>query len=238
MSDGKIIYEVRVDGSNIAGDLAAAAQQVSSGASALVSVGERAAKNLANAMAKAFGNVSSGAGRTLGDLSAKFDAIGIKAADAAGLVSPLTQQLKAVAELDYSRLGSLLDSLKSSGAKTVSTVNAGTSKSLTTNTKNSYRSGNGYLQKDELAFLHKGEAVLTAAENQTLRALGGVEGAAAAAGAEKTAEVVQAAAPVAAAAPAMQEINLTVELDGYKVAKAVTAANSEINRQLNAKLTR
>lgn len=101
------------------------------------------------------------------------------------------------------------------------------------------RSGKDYIPYDDYpALLHKGEAVLTASENEALRNLGGAEGIAGLAAAGQSAVTVENKVEVSNPTPAPQNINLSVELDGYRVAKAVGRATDELSRQLNTRIIR
>ena len=239
--DGKIVYQVRVDSSHVPSDLAAAGSQINSGTSALVTLGKAAAERIGNALNTFFGTQNTAMSQMLSNLSGGFSRLSGTAAGAASALSPLTAGISTLLGMNLSSLNSFFDKLTaaSAGAGAVSGIAAGISvftgaKSGNSNTPPRYRSGSDYIEKDKYALLHKGEAVLTAAENETLRAMGGIEGAAA----QKSVPVVMAqeqAAPMVVQ-PQPQNVNVTVELDGYQMAKVMATATNELNRQLNTRV--
>ena len=236
MADGQITYQVRIDSSRVSSDLSAAEKQINSGTVRLISRGKAASEQIGNGLLTFFGSEASGAESMLSRLAKAFSSLGGTADTVSTSLLPLGQQLKSITEIDTARLETVLGRLVSYNSRTQSVPFSANYPSIMTNTMMAYRSGSEYIPRDQTALLHKGEAVLTAAENQTLRAMGGVEGAAAlAASAKQTAVIEKQVAAPAAELPA-QNLNVTVELDGYRLAKAVAASTNEMNRQLNTRL--
>lgn len=242
--DGKIVYQVRVDSTRVPEDLAAAGQQINNGTNALVTLGKSAAEKIGSALNVFFGAQNTAMSNMLSNLTGGFSQLSGSANSAAAALSPLTVTIGSLLGMDFGKLLSFFNQLPvaAAGAGAAVGVMSGVTTLLNartgkTTTPASYRSGSDYIEKDKYALLHKGEAVLTAAENETLRALGGVEGASLMA-AQKSAPIMMTQEQ---AAPAMQEaapqnVNVTVELDGYQMAKVMATATNELNRQLNTRV--
>ena len=242
--DGKIVYQVRVDSSRIPSDLAAASSQISSGTSTLISLGQRAATSIGSALNAFFGAQNGAMTQMLSSLSSGFARLAGSTSGASSALSPLTTGIKNLLGLDLNKLLSFFDKLTtaSTNAGKVSSVASQLSaltaqRTGTTSTLPKYRSGSDYIEKDKYAFLHKGEAVLTAAENETLSAMGGVEGAALMAAQKSTPLVLsQEQSQPVVQQPQPQNVHVTVELDGYRMAQVVATATNELNRQLNTRV--
>ena len=242
--DGKIVYQVRVDSTRVPEDLAAAGQQINSGTAALVSLGKSAAERIGNALNVFFGAQNNAMSNMLSKLTGGFSQLAASTNGAAAALSPLTVTIGSLLGMDLGRLLSFFERLPTAAAGAGAALGAVSGITTLLNARSggtlpAYRSGSEYIEKDQYALLHKGEAVLTAAENETLRAMGGVEGASLLA-AQKSAPIVlpqeQAASAFQEAAP--QNVNVTVELDGYQMAKVMATATNELNRQLNTRVIR
>lgn len=237
MADGQVTYQVRVDSSNVASDLAAATAKVNSGTSVLVTLGQAAATKIGGVIGSIFGTQTSSLCNMLSRLASGFSSFGSSARTAGESMSPVQQGLQGLLSLDLSKLSSFFTKMgeSTSAIKAISSVSGSApSRFSTTATPMAYRSGDDFIEHDQYAFLHKGEAVLTAAENETLRAMGGLSGAAGMA-AQKAAPVVlnnEVKLPPADKTP--QNVNVTVELDGYKLARAMTGVGSELRRQIGS----
>lgn len=264
MSDGKIVYQVRVDSSKVNSDLNAAGEKISAGSQTLTAIGREAAVKLGNALSEFFSGEINYMTNTLGALSGGFGGISSSANAAAGAIDPLTANFSALMSLDFAKLISFLTSFAGAsndaadaassaavGIAAVSSAQLGIASAVssasssgkytltkrTAVTPSSYRKGSEYIERDKYALLHKGEAVLTAAENQTLQRLGGVEGASLAMAAKTPTAILS--TPQAKTETILErdrDINVSVQLDGYTVAKAVAAASNEMNRQLNSRI--
>ena len=247
--DGKIVYQVRVDSSRVPQDLAAAGSQINSGTNALVALGQSAAERIGSALSAFFGAQSGAMTAMLTKLTGGFSQLSGSTSAAASSLSPLISGISSLLGLDLNRLLSFFSKLSGATGTVGASLAVSGMEMLVSKTGSMaqsqnrslprYRSGSDYIEKDKYALLHKGEAVLTAAENETLRAMGGLEGAALMA-AQKSAPVVLAreqAAPTVQQ-PQPQNVNVTVELDGYQMAKVMATATNELNRQLNTKVIR
>lgn len=237
MADGQITYRVRVDSSRISGDLAAAEKEINSGTVRLISVGKAASKQIGSGLLTFFKSEGGGIEAMLSRVAKVLSSFGSTADTVTSSLLPLELQLKSLAEIDASKLETVLGKLSAANKTAVSAGSGNLLKpTVATNTMMAYRSGADYIPRDQTALLHKGEAVLTAAENQTLRALGGVEGAAALAAAKTPSVVVEQQPAQTPVQLPPQNVNVSVELDGYRLAKAVAASSNEMNRQFNTKL--
>lgn len=122
-------------------------------------------------------------------------------------------------------------SVASSAAAVVATASAAAHRAT------GLRSGSDYIPYDDYpALLHRGEAVLTSGENEVLKKMGGVNGINGISSVNRQPVTVENKVELNQAAAAPQSINLSVELDGYQVAKAVGKATGELSRQLNARV--
>ena len=240
--DGKIVYQVRVDSSRVPSDLAAAGSQINSGTASLIALGQKASERIGSALNTFFGSQNNAMSQMLSNLSGGFSRLSGTAGSAAAAISPLTAGISTLLGMDLSRLNSFFDKLAAAAVGTSSATGISTGinaflslKNGTANTPARYRSGSEYIEKDKYALLHKGEAVLTAAENETLRAMGGVEGVMSA---QRSAPVVmtQEQAAPKTVQPQPQNVNVTVELDGYQMAKVMATATNELKRQLNTRI--
>ena len=249
--DGQIVYQVRVDSSNVASDLEAAGSKINSGTSTLITIGQQAAQRIGSALTSFFGAQDSAMTQMLSSLTSGFTALSGSAGGAATALAPLTAGIRTLLALDLNKLLSFFSQISSIelGTAAANSVAAGAASVLSAAAakKNSVASGGGkttvaryrkgaeYIERDKLAFLHRGEAVLTAAENESFRAMGGLEGVAMAA-AGRPAYAAQTAAVPAASSPQNQNVNVTVELDGYQMAKVMATATNDLNRQLNTRV--
>ena len=243
--DGKIVYQVRVDSSRVPEDLAAAGSQINSGTNTLVALGQKAAERIGNALSAFFGAQGSSMSSMLTRLTGGFSQLSASTGAAASSLSPLITGISSLLGLDLNRLLSFFTKLPTA-AGTVGAALAATGMETLVSAARSaaqsktlprYRSGSEYIEKDKYALLHKGEAVLTAAENETLRAMGGIEGAALMA-AQNSSPILMAKEQPAPAVqqPQPQNVNVTVELDGYQMARVMATATNELNRQLNTRV--
>lgn len=241
--DGKIVYQVRVDSAHVPQDLAAAGSQINSGTNILVAMGKSAAEKIGSALNTFFGAQGNSMMTMLSGLTGGFSQLTGSANGAASALSPLVAGIGSLLGLDLNRLLNFFAKLPvaaaGAGAALASTgmeslVSKVSGSAAAGNTPARYRSGSDYIEKDKYALLHKGEAVLTAAENETLRAMGGIEGAAA----QKAAPVMlmQEQSAPALQQPQPQNVNVTVELDGYQMAKVMATATNELHRQLNTRV--
>lgn len=250
--DGQIVYQVRVDSSNVASDLEAAGSKINSGTSTLITIGQQAAQRIGSALTSFFGAQDSAMTQMLSSLTSGFTALSGSAGGAATALAPLTAGIRTLLALDLNKLLSFFSQVSSielgtaaansvaAGAVSVLSAAAAKKNSVTSSgggktTVARYRKGAEYIERDKLAFLHRGEAVLTAAENESFRAMGGLEGVAMAA-AGRPAYAAQTAAVPAASSPQNQNVNVTVELDGYQMAKVMATATNDLNRQLNTRV--
>lgn len=248
--DGQIVYQVRVDSSNVSSDLNTAAGMINSGTQTLITLGQQAAAKIGNALSSFFAAEGNTMNSMLSTLSGGFNMLSGSTASAAASLSPLTQGISYLLSLDLNKLLSFFTQMgsASAGKGAAKAVSSGLNtvasaqqriKSQTLSGVPTYRSGKDFIEKDKYAYLHKGEAVLTAAENQAYRSLGGIEGL------SLLAEGGGKAAPAPAPQPQLkfpdpqpQNVNVTVELDGYQMAKVVATATNELNRQLNTRVVR
>lgn len=242
--DGKIVYQVRVDSTRVPDDILAAGQQINSGTNTLVTLGKSAAEKIGNALNIFFGAQNTSMSNMLSNLTGGFSQLTGSANSAAAALSPLTVTIGSLLGMDFGKLLSFFNQLPvaAAGAGAAVSVMSGVTTLLNartgkTTTPARYRSGSDYIEKDKYALLHKGEAVLTAAENETLRAMGGVEGASLMA-AQKSPTIVMPREQGVSKEPGAQpqNVNVTVELDGYQMAKVMATATNELNRQLNTRV--
>jgi len=155
MSDGRIVYEVRVDSNSIDSDLARAGSILDRGNREL----SRLALNNAQNFGKIFGDV--------------FNSFGKGALNA---LTPVANLLGGLSKINLSNIASVVGKSVSgvtSGAQTQGAVNTPSGASMSG--LPSFAVGTDYIPYDDFpALLHKGEAVLTASENAALRAAGGI----------------------------------------------------------------
>lgn len=240
MADGKIVYEVRVDSTNVDADIDKSKGKINSGISGLISLGKSSASKLGNAVLSFFKSEGVGAKDLLDKVNSGFSGLNSVVKPLSGAFTPLNSEMKKLAQLDFSKLLSFFEGLKNVDTAKVSALTtnysgSGMGTNLTRNTPAAYRSGKDYVPYDDYpAVLHKGEAVLTSAENQALKSMGGIEGIAAAGENKVSSPNVTVNVPETKVPE--QNINLSVELDGYEMARVVARATNEMNRQLNTRI--
>lgn len=238
MADGQIVYQVRVDSSQVPSDLGRTGEQIDAGA---LLIGEKMSAlsfSLSNAISSVINPQTIGVSSFLGGISTVAGRINLSASLAAQAVGTLTENLAATCRVDTSKLGSVISKLKDLSSSGAGKVSGGILERLTgkSTTVSSYRSGSTYISKDKYAYLHKGEAVLTAAQNETLTRLGGIDAVSAMPREAGEPVVVQNNAPQAVVPE--QNINVTVELDGHRMARVIANATNDMNRQLNTRIVK
>lgn len=237
MADGQIIYQVRVDSSQVASDLGRAGEQIDSGA---LLIGEKMAAlsfSLTDAISSVISPKTLGVTSFLSGVTTIAGRLNSAASLAAQAMQVLSENIVNTIKVDVPNVGSFFDKLTPVRYSGASEGKGGASKMLSrATTPSSYRSGSPYINKDEYAFLHKGEAVLTAAQNETLTRLGGIEAISALPREKTEPMVVQNNTPKTVLPE--QNINVTVELDGHKMARVIASATNDMNRQLNTRIVK
>lgn len=230
MSDGKIIYEVRVESDSISRDMNVAEQRLQNSTFRLNTISKIAAQTIGELFSSVIGTQSSRLDTLLNKLSIGFSSLASTVNPLKAALMPVAELLSRISQTDLSKVTSSVSNI----TKATQFIAGGITASKTI--QNSHRTGKEYVPYDEYpALLHKGEAVLTAAENEILRANGGIDG------------LLQPLPPNVISIPVPQQntpeppplnqtLNIHVELDGYQVAKAVARSAGELNRQMNAKV--
>lgn len=239
MADGKITYEVRVGSSHIASDIMKSKARLSMGANQLVLISKTSAKRIGAAFSSGFSSNVLLASSVFGKLGTNIAKANTAAMPLRNTVNQLSQQLKKLTSIDYSNATAFFNALKS-----VNGVNVSVSSGITTRkAMGSFRSGTDYVPYDNFpAILHKGEAVLTSAENSARAKATGthmLSDNASKVVVENKVELPQSFyAAVSSLAQAGKNVNLSVELNGREVARAVADASNELTRQYNKKIYR
>jgi hypothetical protein len=156
MSDGRIVYEVRVDSNSIDSDLSRAGSILDKGNRELT----RLAMNNAQNFGKIFGDV--------------FNVFGRGALNA---LTPVANLLGGLSKINLSNISSVVG--KSVSGVTQNTpapaASSGAVLGASRSALPSFAVGTDFIPYDDFpALLHKGEAVLTASENAALKAAGGI----------------------------------------------------------------
>lgn len=238
MADGQIIYQVRVDSSHVASDLGQATEQINSGALVIGETMSALSFSLSDAISSVLSPKTLGVPSFLKNVTGIADGLSTAASLAAESMAVLSENILNAVRIDLPEVDSLFDMLapiKPSSSAQAEKGGAKKSGGILSSVP-SYRSGTPYINKDEFAFLHKGEAVLTAAQNETLSRLGGVDAISSLQQKAPEPVVVQSKAPDVTLPE--QNINVTVELDGRRVARAVANATNDMNRQLNTRIVK
>lgn len=280
MADGEVVFNVRVDTSQVIKDMAALRLSVAAGMASLTALTSAMAVTMGNAIANSVNmarmNITAmctvmtagtaTAAANMNRLAVSVAAAGARLAAICALntasIIPMLDKLNSLSTAKLTSTATAIRAVTSSlrsyiataaaanavqlklgtastsTAKKTSVLSAGVSavsKKVSKATK--LRSGKEYVPYDGYpALLHKGEAVLTAGENEALRGIGGASGIAGLAAAKQQPVSVENKIEVNGGTPPPQNINLSVELDGYQVAKAVGKATNELTRQLNARV--
>lgn len=238
MSDGRITYEVRVDSSKVASDMAAATAQLSSGAAAAENVLTGASTFIIDTLNNVLNTQTTGTLSFFQRLTGQVQNLAGAASGANAAIGAINDNIKTMSGLNVEKVEGLFSKLQSAKGKsdTASSISSLIDYRKSQMSVNSYRVGSDYIPKDEFAFLHKGEAVLTAAENETLSNMGGINNAAAMLSSRSAPVIVENKPAAQAVQLPEQNVNVTVELDGYRMAKAVASAANDMKRQLGAKV--
>lgn len=231
---------MRIGTSNISSDFSKAKLNLIARTNELELLGKAASVKIAKSLsAYSFTDIFT---ITAGYMGLKNEIKGLSAAAVifSGALVPMITQMKRLASVDLSSLTEFLRLVKSMGSKS-SYLSASP---LGNKVAGSFRSGKDYVPYDDFpALLHKGEAVLTAGENEVVRGMGGVTALSGMAR-EKTIVNNKVELPdcfmktLASISESRQKVDVTVELDGYEMAKTVASATNELGRQYNAKMLR
>lgn len=238
MADGQIIYQVRVDSSQVASDLGQATEQINSGALLIGETMSALSFSLSDAISSVLSPKTLGVSSFLGNVTGIAGRLNTAASLAAESMAILSENILNAVKIDLPKADSLFDMLTPIKSSFSSEAEKGKGKKSggILSSVPSYRSGTPYINKDEYAFLHKGEAVLTAAQNEAFSRLGGIDAISSLQQKAPEPLVVQSKAPDVRLPE--QNINVTVELDGRRVARAVANATNDMNRQLNTRIVK
>jgi hypothetical protein len=180
MADGSIVYEVRVDSSNINPDLSRAGGLLEKGSQEITRLAANTALNFGKILGDVFGNTATQAEVAVSRLGASFNTLKDLAAPLLNALAPVTRELAEIAKISLPSLGEVTG--KAAPVTTGGADSAGASSKGTggiggylSQFMPSFATGTSYIPYDDFpALLHKGEAVLTASENAALKAAGGV----------------------------------------------------------------
>ncbi|MDR2532957.1 MAG: hypothetical protein LBC82_08980 [Oscillospiraceae bacterium] len=173
MTDGSIVYEVRVDSGNVSGDLAKAGSLLERGTNEINRLAVNTAQVFGKILGDVFGNSASYAGRAISKLGTGLDKLKNSAAPLASALAPVSKELEKISKLSLPNVGEVTGKAAS---KAASKDKSGGNVSVMAQHFPSFASGTSYIPYDDFpALLHKGEAVLTANENAALKAAGGID---------------------------------------------------------------
>ena len=177
MSDGSIVYEVRVGSDNVSGDLQRAGALLEKGTNTINQLASNTAQIFGKMISDIFGSSVNLAENSVTRLSAGFDKLKSSANPLLNALKPISSELEKISKLSLASVGEVAGKTTASATQTITNINNSTSgKSLDLSSKlPRFDIGASYIPYDDFpALLHKGEAVLTASENAALKAAGGI----------------------------------------------------------------
>ncbi|MCL2107764.1 MAG: hypothetical protein FWH20_00265 [Oscillospiraceae bacterium] len=177
MADGSIVYEVRVDSSNVEDDVLRAGLLLEKGSANIKNLASSTAQTFGQMLSEIFAGSVTQAENALTRLGAAFVNLKNFAAPLLSVLTPITQELTKISSAGGANLGELLGKASSSSAKSAaaSVSNSNGANPFSFGDIPSFASGTNYIPYDDFpALLHKGEAVLTASENAALKNAGGI----------------------------------------------------------------
>ncbi|MCL2077395.1 MAG: hypothetical protein FWH08_03200 [Oscillospiraceae bacterium] len=172
MADGSIVYEVRVDSSNVDGDLARAGGLLEKGTKEIHQLAAGVSLNFGKMLGDVFGKSADYAEGAVSRLGAGFEKLKNAAAPLLNALAPVSRELLNISNLNLPNLGEVTG--KAAPASTPKSTETPAKTSILSRLLPSFAVGTEYIPYDDFpALLHKGEAVLTASENAAFQAAGG-----------------------------------------------------------------
>lgn len=236
MADGSIIYEVRVDDSKLDEDISRSEQTVEAAMSRIRALAQGSARELGDSLARVLGQEAEAAEGKVSLLSAGLEVLRGAASPLAAALVPLAEKLAGITSIDLTQINQLAGTAAGLAPDSSSLK---TERKLAAEGVSKLSSGLDYVPRDEYpALLHKGEAVLSAAENAAYREAGGagVLGALNAydrAGSQEIVVENKVDMP-----DTSRPISVSLSLDGHQIAKSVVKATNDMGRQMNSALIR
>ncbi|MCL2698546.1 MAG: hypothetical protein FWE74_10770 [Oscillospiraceae bacterium] len=173
MADGSIVYEVRVDSSNIDADLTRAGSLLERGTQEINRLATNTAQVFGRMLGEVFGGSAAHAEQAVSKLGSSLDKLKNTAAPLLNALTPISRELEKISKLSAGTASE--GSTAKIGSAKANNDTKSVAHTLTKMGFPSFSVGTSYIPYDDFpALLHKGEAVLTASENAALKAAGGI----------------------------------------------------------------
>jgi hypothetical protein len=176
MADGNIVYEVRVDSSNVDADLSQAGSLLEKGTQEINRLAASTAQTFGKMLGDVFGGSASYAEKAVSNLGTSFEKLRTSTGPLMSALIPISKELEKISKLSLASVGAAVGKVTANAAPAASSspaISAAARKSAFV--LPSFKVGTSYIPYDDFpALLHKGEAVLTASENAALKAAGGI----------------------------------------------------------------